>query len=240
MDPGELLTSPERELWFGYCECERDGRRKQGLALLGQFIEKMRGRPPTVVSHWVETFCRWHWDDAPRGDPWCVDHVRAPLVTDLILPELLHGYDQRYAARARWLALFFIVDYGLVYRWLSQRGRAELEPERLLREALALDPADARAAAALRGALARRFNFFVHEVPYEVLMDDTPAWRAELDEFERLVDAYPTTPDHSSDIRYWRYHCDAWEEYLRREDERESYAEFLARRRSWRRPASPR
>jgi hypothetical protein len=43
---------------------------------------------------------------------------------------------------------------------------------------------------------------------------DTETWRRELDEFERLIQRYPTGKDYTFDLAGWRFHCDAWPRYL--------------------------
>jgi hypothetical protein len=63
-----------------------------------------------------------------------------------------------------------------------------------------------------------------------VLTDDTETWRAELDEFEELVRRYPPRRGFDFEVKFWRFHCDAWTEFRRREDEFDSYSAFLAER----------
>jgi hypothetical protein len=79
-------------------------------------------------------------------------------------------------------------------------------------------------------ALEETFDYWAHELPDYVLADDTARWRAELDEFERLLQQYPPSRDFEFELQFWRFHCDAWEEYQRREDEFDSYQAFIARR----------
>ena len=160
--------------------------------------------------------------------------LRYPLLVELVLPELLDGYRFHRTNCARWLALFSLNSSGSIngvtYEELRLRGLPELYPSQLLREALALDPDDAQAAHALLCHLEERFYYWTHHVPDGVLTDDTVTWRRELDEFERLVARYQTGRDYAFELRGWRLHCDAWEEFLERGDEFDSYADFLARR----------
>lgn len=99
-----------------------------------------------------------------------------------------------------------------------------------MREALALDPSDTSAAHTLISYLEETFNYWTHELPAYVLADDTAGWRAELDEFERLVERYPPSRGFDFELQLWRFHCDAWEEYRGLEDEFGSYQAFLAQR----------
>jgi hypothetical protein len=73
-------------------------------------------------------------------------------------------------------------------------------------------------------------DYWTHHVPDGVLTDDIATWRRELDEFEGLIESYPTGCDYSFELSGWRLHCDAWEEYLGRRDEFASYAHFLSQR----------
>jgi hypothetical protein len=51
--------------------------------------------------------------------------------------------------------------------------------------------------------------------------------RVELDEFEKLVHRYLPTRDFAAELRFWRFDCDAWEEYRSRQDEFDSYLDYL-------------
>jgi hypothetical protein len=196
---------------------------------------------------WVEEACHALWDDY---DPVAIidradrPFFRFPLAADLILPVLIEGYRAREPYHARWLGQFALSSVvlgsglmapdvalaGPVYQELRSLGLGELTPEDLLREALTLDSSDWRAAHTLIGCLEETFDYWTHELPDFVLADDTAEWRAKLDEFERLVERYPTARDFEFELRFWRFHCDAWEEYVDRDAEFGSYQAFLAQR----------
>jgi hypothetical protein len=157
--------------------------------------------------------------------------LRSPLVVDVVVPELLAGYEQRRPNAARWLALFSLTSTGNVsaqiYDELRLHGMPEWYPPDVLREAITLDPSDRQAAHALIRHLEASFDYATHEVPRGVLVDDTDTWRRELDAFERLIERYPTGRDYTFELAGWRLHCDAWPKYLERKGEFGSYSEFL-------------
>jgi hypothetical protein len=230
-DVSEHLRDPDRALWATYQDQEARGLRKQALATLREIVDAIRAYPPERRTAWVETICADHWRDA--WYPWFEGRLtlRNPLLVDVILPELLEGYEQQRPNSARWLALFSLTSTGNVnaeiYDELRLRGMPEWYPVDALREAIALDPLDRQAAHALIRHLEATFDYATHEVPRGVLIDDTEIWRRELDEFEGLIERYPTDRDYSFELAGWRLHCDAWPKYLERRDEFASYAEFL-------------
>lgn len=221
VDARTLLEQAECELWDTYRERESAGLRPQALATLGELIDRVLAYPSGRRRSWVEAVAAEHWgvslDRSMRG----ALQLRQPLIAQVILPELLEGYRAGRPHYARWIALFALESRGGV-----RIDDDDLEPDQLLREALAADPEDAQAAHALIHHLAGGFEYLVHELPHVVLTDDTAAWRSELDEFERLFARHPTGWDYTLELRDWKAHCDAWEEYLRRDDS-SSYAEFL-------------
>jgi hypothetical protein len=157
---------------------------------------------------WVEAICVDHWGDATY--PWFEGRLtlRRPLLADVILPELITSHGQQRPNSARWLALFSLTSTGNVsadvYDELRLRGMPEWYPPDLLREAIALDPSDRQAAHALIRHFEASFDFATHEVPRGVLVDDTAAWQRELDEFEQLIERYPTGRDHTFELAGWR------------------------------------
>lgn len=231
-DTNEHLRDSDRALWATYQEQEARGLRKQALATLREIVDAIHAYPPERRAAWVEAICAEHWGDAKY--PWFEGRLtlRSPLLVDVILPELLAGYEQRRPHSARWLALFSLTSTGNVsaqiYDELRLHGMPDWYPPDVLREAIALDPSDRQAADALIRHLEAGFDYATHEVPRGVLIDDTGTWRRELDEFERLIERYPTGRDYSFELAGWRLHCDAWPKYLERKDEFGSYAEFLA------------
>jgi hypothetical protein len=244
MNVAAQLNEREEQLWREYERQEEAGLRKPALKTLAAFIDAVRAYPPARLKAWVEAACGAYWDDYdPMSEGWNRRRIRHPLVADLILPVLIEGYRNREPNYARWLGQFalggVIRGAGLmppeavapgIYDELRYLGLGDFEPADLLREALALDPADTRAAHTLIGYLEETFDYWTHELPDYVLADDTARWRAELDEFERLLERYPPSRDFEFELQFWRFHCDAWEEYQRREDEFDSYQEFLAKR----------
>ena len=243
-DLNECLDEREQKLWAEYERQEDAGLRKPALGTLAEFIDAVRAHPPARRTAWVEAACRAHWDDYdPIREGWNRRRIRHPLVADLILPVLIEGYRRREPNYARWLGQFALsgvirgagfmppeaVAAG-VYDELRYLGLGEFEPADLLREALTLDPTDTRAAHTLIGYLEERFDYWTHELPEGVLIDDTAKWRAELDEFERLVEGYPPPRDFVFELQFWRLHCAAWEAYRGHEDEFGSYQAFLAQR----------
>lgn len=232
--PAEHLDEHERQLWDDYMRQDAAGLRTDALASLRDFIAAVRRYPPERRAAWVEAICAEHWN-APTF-PFFEGKfsLRYPLLVELIFPELLEGYPTHHANYARWLALFSITSTGGInaetYDALRLRGLPEWYPPQLLREALTLDPDDTQAAHTLIRHLDNQFDYWTHHVPDFVLTDDTATWRRELDEFERLIERYPIGRDYTFELRGWRLHCDAWEEFLKRGEEFNSYADFLAQR----------
>lgn len=235
-DAANHLDEHERQLWVDYMREEASGVRKNALGLLHEFIAAVRSYAPERRVAWVEAICADHWSAAAFPFIEGKLRLRHPILVELIFPELLEGYRTGRANCARWLALFSLTPWGGVnaetYEQLRLHGMPERYPEPLLREALALDPADTQAAHALICHLEDRFCYWTHHVPDFVLTDDTATWRRELDEFERLVRSYPTGRDYAFELSGWRLHCDAWEEFLERREEFDRYADFLAQRRA--------
>lgn len=233
-DPAEHLDEHEQQLWIRYTRQDATGLRKDALASLHEFIEAVHSYPAERRTAWVEAIAAEHWS-APAF-PFIEGKLslRHPLLVELIFPELLAGYRAHRANCARWLALFSLTPTGGVnaetYDQLRLRGMPEWYPAQLFREALVLDPGDTQAAHALIRHLEDQFDYWTHHVPDYVLTDDTASWRRELDEFERLIERYPTGRDYAFELSGWRLHCDAWEEFLQRRDEFENYAEYLAQR----------
>jgi hypothetical protein len=71
------------------------------------------------------------------------------------------------------------------------------------------------------------FDYYIHELPAGVLAD-ADTFRCELDEFDQLVAAHGVTERYAARIRTWRFHCQAWGEYLRRRTHFLSYADYLS------------
>ena len=240
----EHLDERERQLWEDYERQEDAGLRPAALQTLSRFIEAVRSYPEPRRRSWVEACCRTYWDDYDAvSEGWNRRRIRHPLVSDLILPALLDGYRAREPNYARWLGQFAIsgVIRGAgvtppeavapaLYDELRYLGMGKFEPSDLLREALHQAPSDARAAQTLIAFLEEKFDYWTHHVPDYVLTDDTETWRAELDEFEQLAKRYPPARDFEFELRFWRFHCDAWDEFRAREAEFGSYAAFLAER----------
>jgi hypothetical protein len=244
VDASEHLDERERQLWLEYEKEEDAGLRQGALRTLAAFIDAVRSYPESRREAWVEAFCRDYWDDYDAlTEGWNRRRVRHPLVADLILPTLVDGYRTHRPNYARWLGEFALSGVfrgaGLmppdavapgVYNEVRYLGMGEFEPADLLREALAQDASDTRAAQTLIGYLEEKFDYWTHHVPDYVLTDDTQTWRAELDEFEELVRRYPASRGFDFELKFWRFHCDAWTEYREREHEFENYSEFLAQR----------
>lgn len=233
-DPGDHLREQERKLWATYLRQEREGRRKEALATLREFIDAVRRYPASSRAAWVDGICMQHWGEAEY--PWFegATTLRHPLLSELVLPQLVEGYRVHRPHNVRWLALFSLTSTGNIradtYDELRLQGMPEWFPPDLLREAIATDPSDQQAAHALIRHLEASFDYATHEVPRGVLIDDIDAFRNELDEFEGLIERYPTGRDYGFELAGWRLHCEAWGEYLKRGDEFGSYAEFLAQR----------
>ena len=224
----------ERQLWIDYLEQDSAGRRPQSLHALGRLIAGLRAYAPDDRRGWVEDVSAEHWSGPTHTSIDGKLPLRYPLLAEVIFPELLAGYREARPNYARWLALFSLTSSGGigadVYEAMRLQGMPELYPAQLLREALTADPSDDQAAHALILYLDNTFEYWTHHVPDGVLTDDTVTWRAELDELERLLVQYPTGRDFTFEIRGWRLHCDAWEEYLSGEHEFASYADLLAHR----------
>jgi hypothetical protein len=233
-DASEHLDDHERRLWADYERQDAAGLRKGALASLREFITALGLYAPEDRTAWVEAVCTTHWSAPTFPSIEGALNLRHPLLVDVILPELLEGYRAHRPRYARWLALFSLNPSGsvaaVIHEELRLRGMPEWYPPELLREALALDPSDTQAAHALICHLDNRFHYWTHHVPDFVLAEDTATWRGELDEFERLVERYPTGRDHAAELRWWRLHCDAWEGFLQHRNEFASYADFLAHR----------
>lgn len=228
------LQEKERQLWGEYLEQEAAGLRTQALSTLERLIASLRSYAPDDRRAWVEDVCAEHWSGPVHTQIEGTLRLRYPLLAEVILPELLEGYRQGRPNNARWLALLSLTGRGAidaeVYQVMRLQGMPEWYPPQLLREALTADPSDEQAAHALILYFEETFDYWTHHVPNGVLTDDTATWRTELAEFERLVMQYPTGRDFGFEVRGWRLHCDAWEEYLSGEHDSESYADFLAQR----------
>jgi hypothetical protein len=240
----EHLDLQAAELWARYERQEDAGLRRAALQTLVEFIDSFRAHGPEQQRAWVEAFCRAHWDDyGPLTEGWNRRRIRQPLVANVLLPLLLDSYRSGEPHYARWLGQFALSDVirgaGLtppdavspaIYDELRYLGMGEFRPPDLLREALQLDPCDKRAAYTLIAYLEETFDYWTHHVPDYVLTDDVATWRAEIEEFEHLVERFKPPRDYETELEFWRLHCDGWGDYRRRSGEFDSYAAYLVHR----------
>jgi hypothetical protein len=232
LDPARYLDEAAQQLWADLARHEEGGLRKDALASLEQFIATVNGYVPERRAAWVEAICTEHWSVPTFPFISGKLKLRHPLLVEVVFPVLLSGYRAGRPNYARWLALFSLTRSGAVdgetYGELRLRGLPEWYPPQLLREAIRLDENDRQAALALILHLEERNYYWTHHVPIGVLTEDTAGWRRELAEFECLIERYPPGREYAFELRRWRFHCDAWEEFLQRRDEFRSYEEFLA------------
>lgn len=235
-DPLDHLDATGVEAWQQFKHCEQAGLRAAMLTALRDFIAIVNGYPPPQRRLWVEALCNMHWGVSrfPQGIEGTL-MLRHPLLVEVVYPELLEGYREGRPGYARWLTLFTLTPSGGIdgraYVELRLRGMPDSYPGALAREALRLEPANEQALHALLLYLTYQFAYWTHEVPRGVLTDDTAAWRADLDEFEQLIEHYGSAGrDYSADLAFWRFHCDAWEDYLEHSHQHANYEEFLQSR----------
>lgn len=105
----------------------------------------------------------------------------------------------------------------------------------LLCEAFRIDPDDALARARLIDAMSWQFDCSLHELPSGVLYSGNGATaeqcrmlRSELEKFEALVAAHGTSGDHAKRVAGCRLHNRAYEAWLARRAEFDSYADYLS------------
>ena len=104
-----------------------------------------------------------------------------------------------------------------------------------MREALAVDPDDARARSMLIKALRWRLEYSLHELPAGVLYEQDAATieqcrdlQNELDEFENLAAVHGVFAEHKDLIAACRYHYETYPAYLAKSSEFRSYEHYLA------------
>jgi len=169
----------------------------------------------------VVALCRARWDLR------ALERLPFPLVERLVVPELRRGYAGKLPAYARWLGLVLgSSDLG-GGRTRDELLEAGLSADGLLREALAADPNDAKARAALIRLYDGDFDYYLHDLPAGVLTD-AASFARDLDHFEQLVAAHGVAERYATRLRRWRFHSQAWGDYLRRRAQFSSYADYLS------------
>ena len=199
-----MTTRDLEDRWIAYKDAEKLGLRRQALNLLDEVIEMAKNLPAEQCRSWVEELaCQIVDQDLDQP-------VRAPLFKNLILPVLREGLNLGRAGCARWLA-----DLGKPYpRVLSSHLPREFQtPRDLLRQALRLDPDDARACQLLIAEELEGIAYSLHELPSAVLCGPNAATVEECDEmledlheFEKLVTEHGVREQHKALIEKAGFH----------------------------------
>jgi hypothetical protein len=234
MEPLEHLLDPtSRTLWAEYCALETKGMRKLGLQRLEQFITNFQQRPFAEQQLWVEALCSNKLGKAERlaGNYHVHTHdypvIRHPLFRKIILPVLKIGVAQNDARSYRWIAQFEQYFYADQHA-TAQLGLEVFDTRFFLRRALQLNPDDSITVELLLHEYARRFDYYVHEVPFGILVQ--PAiFQTELAEFQELLDCYRLTERwHAALVKWTTLNAD-WDNYLNHRTEYTGFQHYLSR-----------
>jgi hypothetical protein len=199
------------------------------MPALDRFIDALLESPQATWHAWAKRTA------AAVSDQGIETPVRFPLFRRVLLPALADGVRREEPGCARWLESFHqlmshVKESGLPAALASPYG--------LLREALRLDPYDARARRRLIDLFVGYFEYSLHELPTGVLYGTDGATAAQceelsrdLDEFRVLVTAAGETEQFAGLIAECDFHFRTYAEYLRSTDVRPwGYAAFIERR----------
>lgn len=221
------LPSEIANLWSEYLGAERDHIRAVVTESLARFIDRLL----------LEESPAWHtWalgTAAAVSDSGADIPVRFPLFERVLLPALEEGVTRGMPGCARWLAHFDQLLCHTRRSVLPERFRTAVG---LLNEALRLDAADHRARRRLVQRHAQYLEYTLHALPSGVLYGNHGATISECEELLLLLaefrghatllgetDCYKSLIDECT--QYYTTYCD----YLRRDQPRGSYEEFIKR-----------
>jgi hypothetical protein len=99
----------------------------------------------------------------------------------------------------------------------------------LYREALEVDPTDARAREGLIKCLHSQLDYCFHEVPSGVLAraDEMDEVHQMIGDFQKLLVTAGRTHEYDDEIEWWSFHCNAWADYLSRRSNFAGYPDHL-------------
>lgn len=163
---------------------ERSGSRAEKLSTLDAFISELISGSPEGRRGFVESWCAAFLDgdavsELSLGDG---EWMRLPLFRSVFRQILETRRSEKRAGYARWSAQL----HGLFSRPEGGYGQYELSAKALLREALQVDPADARARALLIEDILSDVEYDCHELPYGLLVK-AEALLKDISEVEKLL-----------------------------------------------------
>ncbi len=146
-----LLDPNDAALWTAYRADERHQQRRQALARLHAFVDRLLTYPPARRDQFAAVVCH-AVVDAGSDLP-----IRHPLFVTILFPYLVRAVERREEHAARWMAHF----YDHVIRWHDGREWLVVhawDRRMLLQEALARNPADGAVRRELIAVMARQFE----------------------------------------------------------------------------------
>jgi predicted nucleic acid-binding protein len=220
------LEENEQLLWQHYEHEIAQGQRKKATGVtLPLFIKQLKAYPPEKIKRWVATVCQTLFDEASQ------QKIPPLLFSEVILLELIRGFKQAELPYARWLAQ----ANSYLYRAYNQNPQLEelfdfklLDSNAFYEIALQHDPYDEIARKALIENLAYWFDFYIHEVPAGVLVEPA-VFERQLDQFVALLQPAGLLPRYEKKLALWRFHANAYRDYLARRQEFKDYADYLAK-----------
>ena len=216
-----------QDAWAAYIAAEDERIRQVYMARLRDLIRVLNVLPEARRSVWAMEIAQFSVD---KENP---VPVRLPLFREVLFPALHSGFRRNVPGCARWLAGF----YQLLYK--SPECRCQLPPDArsvvgLLRAALRIDPADALSRSRLIREIQWQLEYSLHELPELLLygnrgatMEDCEKLRADLVEFECLIQDHAAEEDHSDLIEECKFHYTAYAAFLNRRQDFDSYESYL-------------
>jgi hypothetical protein len=217
------LDPPAGHAWNRYTQLHAQGRRREALSVLEEFVAEVREYTSDRRTRLVEALCQ------QTVDVGRIDLLREPLLTELLFPELRAGREARRPPYAKRIAKLADRIVGLP-RGLATLGLQELRVDQLLDEALELEPGDAEVLDLQIRWYEHALEYCTHELPSGIL-EEPEGFRQLIEGFERALISSGRSAAFAEQLAKWRFHCDAWEDYRARRNEYVDYPDYLLKNR---------
>lgn len=228
LDLAAHLDDEAAALWRAYIEAEYRNIRPVWRQQLQAFIARARQTPPEALRPWLDAYCDAIAASGITSRSWSeFVPVRYNLLEAIVLPPLLDDYHRANPEAVRRLVVltdffYYQGSHGI----LPAFHMPELKQD-FLRQALRINPDDARALDKLIDAISDRLAYTIHEVPWGVLMGPLEGELIDLAEFETLVRRAGTFEEWAPLIRRVRTYMVAWDGYRADQQAYGSFVDYL-------------
>lgn len=222
------LKEAERTLWRQYEYQVRHGQRKtHAPATLQKLIASLKTYSPEETKAWVMALFQSNIENEyfSRSDM----DMPFPLFEEIVLPELIRGFNNGEPEYARWLgqilshAINATIHKPLLRELFDVYKYNQID---LFEMSLAQNPDDRLARQFLITWLVSSLDFAIHEVPRGVI-GDKEYLENTFARLQSLLISAERLEIYQSKFKLWRFHFDAWQDYLAHRDEYGNYADYL-------------